>query len=245
MAKDLNEYQIYLLRDLSITPLSYRDVSTKRGLWLLLNLSERLERIIDWETELVTEAFVTKEESELFPAIPTQQKSPDESLSFKISQKGRDYLSTWSVDKLGHRRLEDRIASLNATIERVKTEKSGMPIAQQKRIDKPVPASKKPTLAAYGIMHVYLKKHGGQPVTVNNQVNLAADYGYRAKSSGKQLYDEYNRFNNGIEDTPKTHLERLRSILPKLESLNPDAFKEVENNIENLQKKIDRNKPFL
>jgi len=103
-----------------------------------------------------------------------------------------------------------------------------------------VNSEKKITIAAYGIMHVYIKKFedNGQGVTENNKVELASKYGFTSPTSGKQLKDEFDKFNNDAEASPKQHLSRLESILQLLKTEYPKAFMAANTDYVKLQKVV-------
>jgi hypothetical protein len=109
-----------------------------------------------------------------------------------------------------------------------------LPMDKTDKIEK-----KKYTIPEYGILHVFYKKHGGKPVTEQNKKDLAAEYGYTAPSSGKQLLDQYRKFNIGTQDvSDKKQLQRMLNILPELEKRLPAAVEDVRKEIGTLQKKL-------
>jgi len=237
MEKDLNSYQVHVTRELLKTSNQYKDIVHTRELWLSINIEYRIETILSWEIEMLLDGFISISDDLLLSQIIEDGKFYSANLPLKLTTKGKEYMASWSVDKIVRRKLSDRVNSLQRTIEEKETGKnqSTRPIV--------IPNNKeqqKITLAARGIMHVYIKKFefNGQAVTEQNKNELAADYGFNNKTSGKQLKDDFDKFNNGQEATPKTHLKRLESILPFLKTKYPKAFEAVEKDIVGLKKKI-------
>lgn len=113
-----------------------------------------------------------------------------------------------------------------------------------KTVDNVEPKQEGPSWAALGIMHVYLAEYERQPVTENNKIRLAGEYGGKRKTSGKQLKDEFDKANKIRTDELRTdrqmkiHLQRLQSILPMLQLKSAKAYQAVEKDIAALQKKM-------
>ena len=218
MTQKLSAYQIYILRQLNNLPLMYLDMFMWKQAWLSNNPFEQKQNLDAWEEQLITEKYVTKEKSALFPMFPEDR----ERLFLRIEQKGRDYLMMLLVPAM------DKVADTdNASANHVVINNDNK-VANENKI----------TIAAYGIMHVYIKQFevNGQPVTEQNKTYLATKYGFNAATSGKQLKDEFDKFNNENLATAKTHIKRLESILPLLQNEYPKAFEAAKKDFDKYKK---------
>lgn len=102
------------------------------------------------------------------------------------------------------------------------------------------------SIATYAIMHVYLAKFGGQPVTQQNKNDLVKKYGY---SSGDKLRNDFvyyekeeNRLLINITNrrAADTHIEQFQNALKLLESTDHRAFLTAKTDLETLKKEYDR-----
>lgn len=236
MPQDLNSYQVYIIRELSKTPKEFKDILHSRELWLMTNIEYTIERLLSWEIEMLLDDFIIIEDDLLLSNIIKNSKYYNKNLTLKLTNKAKEYMSLWSSSNIVKRKLSDRIISLNKALDEKKngTGQSNSYEFSNKNEKLEI------TIAAYGIMHVYIKfkEFNGQGVTEQNKKELAAKYGYTSPTSGKQLKDEYDNFNNDKLATPREHLKRLKSILPILEHKHPTAFEAVKRDIDEVTKKI-------
>lgn len=100
-------------------------------------------------------------------------------------------------------------------------------------------------IAGYAILHVYLARYGGQPITKHNQDVLANQYGYTAATSGKHLYRAYMKYKEDTERTnihttskrsAKAHMSHFNEIFPILKSQSLDAYSHAQKDFEQIER---------
>ena len=91
---ELNAYQIYILSELNKLPLMYLNTLMWKQAWLSNNIFETEANLNDWDEKLIVEEYISKE-----PDFYSQRLA-SKTLSFKIEQKGRDYLNYLFISKI-------------------------------------------------------------------------------------------------------------------------------------------------
>src|ERR1700744_3823380 len=133
MLENLNSYQVFVSRELAKTSRQFRDIVHTRELWLSTNLQNTLKTTLEWEIEMLLDGFTCIEDELLLARIQEDSKYYEPIIQLKFTTKGIEYLSTWSMDKIAMRSIQDRINALHETNERLKNNKgqSAIPIAKQ------------------------------------------------------------------------------------------------------------------
>ena len=86
MLEQLNDYKQFVLDQLNLLPLQYRDTNLFQNFWMRQFLSISQSTLEAWESELITEGYVSVEPIVFFQVQPTIPR-------IKIEQKGRHYLA--------------------------------------------------------------------------------------------------------------------------------------------------------
>jgi hypothetical protein len=95
------------------------------------------------------------------------------------------------------------------------------------------------TMEEYAIMHWFLARNGGQPITKNNCDAIAADYGFPSDNSGLKLRRFYVALDtHGNQSATKNYIKRLRKILPLVQNKSQAAYVAIEKAIAQESKRL-------
>jgi hypothetical protein len=221
--KQLNPFQIYLLKCLNLMYPDPVNIRRYKSAWLVSNLTCTEDSIIEWIVQLHEEMYI-KEPYNQTPSFynffnelegRTQQE-------YVVTQKGRDFLAM--------NLATDFVAS-----------------SLQNSISK---TTKHVTVAECALMHFYLGKF--DPTKRINRTNMDAianQYlGTAVKTSGIHLYLAYQKYseeperirlNDANKRSAREHVKRFRTILPLLEMKSKHAFKLAENEYKKVKEKYE------
>ncbi|MCF8450692.1 MAG: hypothetical protein K9G49_12550 [Taibaiella sp.] len=234
MDQELNEYQVYLLLQLDQYRLEHKKILPWKRAWLKKHREATYDNLTNWEEQLVKLRYISREKpydsGRFTPYL--EQHQIIERMRFMIEQRAIEYLDELPPDKKAI-----NLISLNQLLASKK-----VIVASEYKENKQGKITNKPlSIAESAIMQYYLHRHNERPITENNKNEIAAEYGYEKKTSGKQLLDEYRLYNNGIQNVAdKTQLKRLTNILPVLEEKHQEAAGDVKKDMDRLKKKIQR-----